>query len=121
MQSAEVVSSLGYNPSTVYMLTFVAGAALSGLAGGVLAPLTPLEPATTGGIFVAKAFITVITGGASVIAGTLSASTLFGVVNQTLSFSFGPVAGEMAILALAVVLLRLMPQGITGRFFRGST
>jgi urea transport system permease protein len=121
MQSAEVLASLGYNPSIVYMLTFTVGAALSGLAGGVLAPLIPLEPATTGGIFVAKAFITVITGGASVIAGTVSAATLFGTVNQALSFGFNPVVGELGIFALAIVLLRLMPQGITGRFFRGST
>jgi branched-chain amino acid transport system permease protein len=31
------------------------------------------------------------------------------------------VIGEIALLILAIVLLRLMPQGITGRFFRNST
>ena len=31
------------------------------------------------------------------------------------------VIGEIAMLALAIVLLRLMPQGITGRFFKNST
>ena len=31
MQNPEVASSLGYNPKTIYMLTFTAGAALSGL------------------------------------------------------------------------------------------
>ena len=31
------------------------------------------------------------------------------------------VIGEIAMLALAIILLRLMPQGITGRFFRNST
>ena len=40
MQGREVVSALGYNPNTIYMLTFTVGAALSGLAGGVMAPLT---------------------------------------------------------------------------------
>ena len=29
--------------------------------------------------------------------------------------------GEIAMLALALILLRLMPQGITGQFFRNST
>ena len=53
------------------MWTFTAGAALSGLAGGVLAPLTGLLP-SSGGAYIAKAFITVITGGAAVISGTLS-------------------------------------------------
>ena len=57
--------------STIYMLTFTVGAALSGLAGGVMAPLTGLLP-SSGGAYIAKAFITVITGGAAVIAGTLS-------------------------------------------------
>lgn len=119
MQSADVASSLGYNPKRVYMWTFAVGAALSGLAGGVLAPLTGLLP-SSGGAYIAKAFITVITGGAAVIAGTLSSSVIFGTFNQIVSFASGPVIGEIVMFAIAIVLLRLMPQGITGRFFRNS-
>ena len=44
MQGPDVVASLGYDPRKVYMITFTVGAALSGLAGGVLAPLTGLLP-----------------------------------------------------------------------------
>ena len=120
MQNADVASVLGYDPSRVYMWTFTAGAALSGLAGGVLAPLTGLLP-SSGGLYIAKSFITVITGGAAVIAGTLSSAVVFGAANQIVSFASTPVIGEIAMLVLAVVLLRLMPQGITGRFFRNST
>jgi branched-chain amino acid transport system permease protein len=119
MQSADVASSLGYDPKRVYMWTFTVGAALSGLAGGVLAPLTGLLP-SSGGAYIAKAFITVITGGAAVITGTLSSSIIFGTINQVVSFGSTPVIGEIAMLAFAVVLLRLMPQGITGRFFRNA-
>jgi branched-subunit amino acid ABC-type transport system permease component len=120
MQGRDVVASLGYNPSTIFMLTFTVGAALSGLAGGVMAPLTGLLP-SIGGAYIAKAFITVITGGAAVIAGTLSTAGLFGTVDQLVSFASTPVLGEIAMLALALVLLRLMPQGVTGQFFRNST
>ena len=120
MQSADVASSLGYNPQRVYMWTFAVGSALSGLAGGVLAPLTGLLP-SSGGAYVAKAFITVITGGAAFITGTLSSSVLFGSISQAVSFGSTPVIGEIAMLALAIVLLRIMPQGITGRFFRNAT
>ena len=119
MQSADVASSLGYDPKKVYMWTFTVGAALSGLAGGVLAPLTGLLP-SSGGAYIAKAFITVITGGAAVITGTLYSSVIFGTINQVVSFGSTPVIGEIAMLAFAVVLLRLMPQGITGRFFRNA-
>jgi branched-chain amino acid transport system permease protein len=120
MQNAEIASALGYNPRTVYMVTFTIGAALSGLAGGVLAPLTGLLPAS-GGAYIGQAFIAVITGGAgAVIAGTLASTGLFGVVSQLVSFAYSPVIGEIAMLALAIILLRLMPQGISGRFFRNS-
>ncbi len=80
------------------MLTFTAGAALSGLAGGVLAPLTGLLP-SSGGAYIAKAFITVITGGAAVISGPLSSGVLLGAVNQLVSFGSDPVIGEIAMLA----------------------
>jgi urea transport system permease protein len=120
MQSAEVAASLGYNPQKIYMWTFAAGAALSGLAGGVMAPLTGLLP-SSGSLYIAKAFITVITGGAAIISGTLASASIFGTINQIVSFGSTPVIGEIAMLALAIILLRLMPQGITGRFFRNST
>ena len=120
MQGADVVSALGYDPRKIYMYTFSAGAALSGLAGGVLAPLTGLLP-SSGGAYIAKAFITVITGGAAVISGTLSSAVVLGTVNQLVSFASHPVIGEIAMLVLAIILLRLMPTGITGRFFRDGT
>jgi len=120
MQNAEIASSLGYNPQKIYMWTFTAGAALSGLAGGVMAPLTGLLP-SSGSLYIAKAFITVITGGAAIISGTLASASIFGTINQIVSFGSTPVIGEIAMLALAIILLRLMPQGITGRFFRNST
>lgn len=119
MQNRDVASSLGYNPERIYMWTFTVGAALSGLAGGALAPLTGLLP-SVGGSYIAKAFITVITGGAAIITGTVSSSLIFGAVNQIVSFASMPVVGEIAMLALAIILLRLMPQGITGRFFKNS-
>jgi urea transport system permease protein len=120
MQNPEVASSLGYNPQKIYMWTFTAGAALAGLAGGVMAPLTGLLP-SSGSLYIAKSFITVITGGAAIISGTLASSVIFGTVSQIVSFGSTPVIGEIAMLALAIVLLRLMPQGITGRFFKNST
>jgi branched-chain amino acid transport system permease protein len=101
------------------MATFFCGSALSGLAGAVLAPLVGLIP-SSGGAYIAEAFITVIAGGPSLIAGLLSSASIFGVVNQLFTFAISPVIGEVALLLAAVVLLRLLPQGITGRFFKGK-
>ncbi len=118
MQRPDMAAALGYSPDRIYMATFFCGSALSGLAGAVLAPLVGLVP-TSGGAYIAKAFITVIAGGPSLIVGLISSSSLFGLVNQVLTFAVSPVFGEVALLIAAVILLRLLPQGVTGRFFRG--
>ncbi|HMH95489.1 MAG TPA: branched-chain amino acid ABC transporter permease, partial [Bradyrhizobium sp.] len=83
----------------------------------VLAPVSGVFP-TIGVAYVAKSFITVIGGGAAILSGTVSASALFGTINQIATFATTPVFGEVALLATAIVLIRLLPQGITGRFFR---
>lgn len=119
MQRSDIAAALGYSPDRIYMATFFCGSALSGLAGAVLAPLVGLVP-TSGGAYIAKAFITVIAGGPSLVAGLLSSAGLFGLVNQIFTFAISPVIGEVALLVAAVVLLRLLPQGVTGKFFKGK-
>ncbi len=119
MQNAEMASALGISTRQIYMVTFGLGAAVSGLAGGLLAPVTGVVP-TIGATYIAKAFITVISGGASILAGTTSASVLLGGVNSIVAYLSGPTMGEVALLALAILLIRLLPRGITGRFFRKS-
>lgn len=119
MQNPGMASALGVNPARIYMTTFAIGAAATGLAGGLLAPVSGVSP-VMGSAFVAKAFITVVGGGASILAGTASASTLFGLINQLGSYLTTPVYGEVLLLAAATVLIRILPEGITGRFFRES-
>ena len=58
MQNPDVSAALGYNPDRIYMATFFVGAALSGLAGGILAPLVGLVP-SWGTAYIAKSFIAV--------------------------------------------------------------
>ena len=119
MQNSDMSASLGISTSKIYMVTFSLGAAVSGLAGGLLAPITGVLP-NIGVIYIAKAFITVISGGSAILAGTTSASVLLGGVNGIMSYITGPTFGEVALLFTAIILLRLMPTGITGRFFRKS-
>jgi len=119
MQNADMAACLGISTSRIYMVTFSLGAAVSGLAGGLLAPITGVLP-NIGVIYIAKAFITVISGGSAILAGTTSASVLLGGVNGIMSYLTGPTFGEVALLFTAIILLRLMPTGITGRFFRKS-
>lgn len=117
MQNAGMAGALGVNVKRVYSVTFGIGAALSGLAGAVLAPLTGVMP-VSGLTYISKAFTTVILGGALPLAGAVSSSTLLGIVNQVFTFVSTPVVGEVMLLVTAVILLRVLPSGITGRFFK---
>ena len=119
MQNAGMAAALGVNVDRVYTVTFGLGAALSGLAGAILAPISGVTP-IIGITYIAKAFIVVVAGGVTVLAGTAAASGLFGTISQLVTFATTPIIGEVALLATAIVLLRLLPQGITGRFFRSG-
>lgn len=118
MQDPLMAAALGVSPSVVYMLTFGYGAAITGLAGAVIAPLAGVAP-TMGSFYIAKAFITVVTGGSMILTGTLSASALFGSIGGVVEYLTSPVLGEVCVLLVAIVLLRLLPLGITGRMRRG--
>lgn len=117
MQNADMAAALGVSIDRVYAVTFGIGAALSGLAGAILAPIAGVLP-DIGVTYVVKAFITVIGGGAVAVAGTTAAASLFGAVSQIVTFISRPVVGEVALLVVAIILLRMLPSGITGRYFR---
>ena len=118
MQNPNMVSALGVNPARVYMGTFAFGAALAGLGGGVMAPLTGVVP-TLGLAFIAKIFITVIVGGPVILLGTTTAGAVLGLVESLVAYTSTPIYGQVAMLVFAIVLLRLLPQGISGFWRRG--
>ncbi len=117
MQDGELAAGLGADTVRIRSATFVLGSALSGLAGAVLAPLAGVLP-EIGATYVVKAFITVISGGATALTGTTLAAALFGLTSQAAAFVSRPVVGEVALLVVAIALLRVLPTGITGRYFR---
>ncbi len=119
MQNPNMAAALGVSPPIIYMAAFALGSALAGLAGGVLAPISGVSPGM-GAAYIARAFITVLGGGPAIITGTGLASSAFGMINQLVSFQTTPVIGDVALLAAAIVMIRVLPQGITGRFLRRS-
>ncbi|MEK0085787.1 ABC transporter permease subunit [Benzoatithermus flavus] len=113
MQNAAMARALGVDTERIYMLTFSLGAGLAGLSGALLAPTTSIAP-FMGQQFVAPAFITVVVGGATnVIAGAVGSSLLLSLVRTPVGFLFGAFLGLVALLFAALVIIRLMPDGIS--------
>lgn len=118
MQNPAMAGAMGVNTGRVYMLTFGFGSAITGFAGAVLVPVVGAAP-NMGIYFIAKSFITVIAGGPLPMTGTIAASALFGGIDGIIAFAWSPVLAEIAVLLVAILLLRLLPSGITGRLQRG--
>lgn len=113
MQNAEMARSLGVRTDRVYMLTFSLGAGLAGFSGALLAPTASIMP-FMGQQFVAPAFITVVVGGAAnVISGAVGSSVLLSLVRTPVGFYFGAFLGLVALLLAALIIIRLMPSGIS--------
>lgn len=113
MQNPAIARSLGIRVDRIYMLTFGLGAGLAGLSGALLAPTSSIAP-FMGQQFVAPAFITVVVGGgANVIAGALGSSSFLSLVETPVSIALGTFYGTMALLVMALLIIRVLPGGIS--------
>ncbi len=113
-QNRDMASAVGINAGRINMGTFAFGAALAGAGGALLAPVVAVAP-SMGGTYIARAFMTVVVGGPGVVSGTAAASGLLGSVQRVVSDLSTAFVGTAALLVVAIVLLRVMPTGISGR------
>lgn len=117
VQIPGMAAAVGIDAGRINARTFTLGAALAGAAGELLAPLVGVMP-SMGQAYIARAFMTVVVGGPGILTGTAAASTLLGGVENLVSYISTPFFGQAALLLLAIVLVRVMPSGLSGRWRR---
>jgi branched-subunit amino acid ABC-type transport system permease component len=110
----ETAAALGIDTRRVMRASFVLGTALAGLAGALVAPLISVDPQMGLGYLV-PAFLAILIGGAGPLSGVLVGGGLVGGVDSLLTLRISPVAAQIAVFALAVVVIRLRPSGLLGR------
>jgi len=100
----ELAEALGVNTRLVRFVTFCLGAGLASLAGALITPLVSVHP-NLGVPWLINAFMLVLVSGMSLVNLALAALILGGA--QVLVSSYGnPVLGSLAIVILAVIILR---------------
>ncbi|MBK5956915.1 hypothetical protein CCR97_01605 [Rhodoplanes elegans] len=112
IEDVEHVEGLGINVYRLFTLTFVIAGALSGLAGGLHAPLIMVFP-DMGLEVLAFAFMVVIIGGLGSIKGTFISAFLVGQVVSIGSLVYAPLA-QMAPFAIMLLILLIKPTGLYG-------
>jgi branched-chain amino acid transport system permease protein len=111
-EDVEHVEGLGINVYRLFTITFVIAGGLSGLAGGLHAPLIMVDP-NMGLEVLAFVFMVVIIGGLGSIKGTLVSSFLVGQVVSIGSLVYAPLA-QMAPFAIMLLILLIRPTGLFG-------
>jgi branched-chain amino acid transport system permease protein len=113
MQNAAIAQATGVRVGRVYALSFGLGAALAGFCGAMYAPTMTLMP-TMGAAFLIESFVTVVVGGANVLLGTAPAGVLLAVVRTALNGWGGQIVGQIGMLLAVIVVIRLLPEGLSG-------
>ncbi len=108
----EHVEGLGINVYRLFTIAFTIAGGLSGLAGGLYAPLIMVDP-QMGLDVLAFVFMIVIIGGLGSIKGTLISSFMVGQVVSLGSLFYAPLA-QMAPFAIMLLILLVKPTGLYG-------
>jgi branched-chain amino acid transport system permease protein len=113
-QDKEVSLLMGVDVGRISALGFGIGAALAGLAGGLLITISAINSGIGTAISI-KAFIMIMIGGAGVVAGAILGGIVLGFAEAV---GYALIPGSMTYLLIfiaLIVFLIVRPQGIMGK------
>ncbi len=113
IDNRNMAAVLGINTRKMYRTTFTFGSALAGLAGAVMAPLMSCDPQMGLGFFI-PAFLAILMGGTGTLAGVLVGGGVVGGADSLISFLYSPVMAQIVVFSIAIVVIRIRPQGLLG-------
>ena len=112
IESVEHVEGLGINVYRLFTITFIISGILSGLAGGLHAPLIMVDP-HMGLEVMPFIFMVVIICSLGSIKGTLISALIVGQVFSIGALIYAPLA-QMAPFAIMLLILLIKPTGLYG-------
>ncbi len=113
-QDREVTLLMGVNADRISALGFGIGAALAGLAGGLLITISAVN-AGIGTATSIKAFIMIMIGGAGVVAGAILGAIVLGFA-EAIGYALFPGSVTYLLIFVGLILfLIIRPQGIMGK------
>lgn len=94
--------------------TFITGTALAGVAGVMVAPLTPVEP-FMGLTFIVNSFFALVVGGMGTVSGLFAGATIIGGLQSVLSAAVSPTSAYLTMLLISILFLWQRPRGLFPR------
>ena len=110
-QSREMAEAHGVNTGRVDLAVFALGSGIAGLAGSVLALISPVTP-TIGMSYIVYAFLVVIVGGLGSLLGTVLAAVLVGIFSSSVQIFTSVSFADVLLLVMVVLFIQFRPKGI---------
>lgn len=112
-QDLEACTLVGIETRHLIVVTFMLGAALAGIAGGLLSPIYTIT-FDMGLLAVMKAFAVVIVGGFGNIPGTILAGFLLGIAESLGGGFISPTYQDSIVFIILAAALMIRPTGLIG-------
>lgn len=112
-QNPDAARLMGIDVERVYLVTFLVGTGLAGLAGVLFATMYPIYP-TVGLGLVLTAFVVVVLGGLGSIPGAMLGGLLIGVVESVSAYYLGAASRQIVYFLVFVLVLVVRPAGLMG-------
>lgn len=114
VENWEAAALMGIDIQRVYLLSFVLGAALAGIAGTLVSVGYSIDPGM-GLSWTLKSLIVMVLGGLGSITGTFVAGILLGITESATGFFLDLTYREVVGLVLFILVLLFRPQGLFGK------
>ena len=113
VENWEAATLMGIDIQRVYLLSFVMGAALAGVAGALVSVGYSIDP-TMGMSWTLKSLVVMVLGGLGSITGTFVGGIILGVTESATGYFLSLTYKEVVGLVLFLLVLVFRPQGLFG-------
>ena len=110
----EAATYMGIDVDRAYRLAFGMGAAVTGIAGGLVASYLPFQP-YTGIEFVMVMYAGVVLGGMGSVGGAFVGGLIIGLVQQLSTLVLPQQLQNTAVFVVFLLVILLRPQGLFGK------
>lgn len=110
---ADVASLQGVNPNRMYLTTMVLGCAISGFAGGIMAPVFAISP-SMGHIILPVMFV-IMLGGIGSMLGAVVGGLILGMTIAFGQYFIGSGVAQIMLYAVIGIIIFFKPGGLFGQ------
>lgn len=111
-QQPDAASLCGVSVERLSLTVMGIGCGLAAMAGGIMAPVYPINP-FMGGIPMIMALLAIVIGGLGSLTGAIVGGLILGFLNSVIAYYLSYLS-EVALFLLVIFILLVRPQGLFG-------